>query len=904
MHKKLAVALGVLTLISGCGGGGSAAPEALALPTLTGQFIDGPVANVAYATTSGLRGSTDSNGNYLYKAGDRVTFSIGKIVLGEGTAGPTTTPLDLVGGAVALDHPEVVKILQLLQTLDSDGNPANGLVISSAVAERLAALPAEKMLKNITDLALEAIAPAYAAGVVPPVLKTAAAAKLHFAQSLAALEVKGQLAAMPGIRNYVMGGANKNCSSFNGDTKSANCAADWTTILAQDAAFAGLGKTNISFDSSYALPAFTYRLTGASIASVAAIPARLLDAGRKAALLVALNARLATGGAQTGLDFAAIDGSKPLFADGLAFWNNSSAADFATLLTAVCGAASPGNGADCTVSDTTIAAVNAAAFTTAADKPRVLLILRSLQSAFGNNAVLKFRNNADGSAAAINFRSEFRARVLAADGSAVVAGITASLTAAEKAVVRTALVEPNPQNNRKIEGRSVQFLTDPASLAMYAGFVAAARAANGGQTPTIGIVTASAETHPFADRDINFYALKSAGANVVYLPMDGGFRQALDAGDCANTRYYYDSYANTNASGNYFHSDQIFPDLAREQQAFCANGGATLNAALQSMSGIFFTGGDQARHLESFVSKDASGAYTASSVQLQILQARFAANKLVVAGTSAGNHVQGGGLWKGKPVPMIGGGDSYATLQNGFVAGSGPVPGADPRAISYARGGLGFFNFGVLDSHFSRRTREARLVRATRDGGMDYGFGVDENTALVVGQSDAAGTTQFSVVGDGGVFIADVRNASQPLQAGSSAGSYRIEGVVAHYLNPGDRFEINSSGALTVTLAATKPLLPGNATQARATQAKVQDYNSSNFLNLTKNMGLSGAAEGFGNTAGSADGRGNPQSAPVYTATLGRTASTTFRGLAGGRVSYTGVSLAFAPCVATGCAAF
>ena len=77
-----------------------------------------------------------------------------------------------------------------------------------------------------------------------------------------------------------------------------------------------------------------------------------------------------------------------------------------------------------------------------------------------------------------------------------------------------------------------------------------------------------------------------------------------------------------------------------------------------------------------------------------------------------------------------GGGDSYPALKKGFTEGAGPVLDAPSNTLRYARGGLGFFNYGVLDSHFSRRTREGRLVRATKESGMDYGFGIDETLRL------------------------------------------------------------------------------------------------------------------------------------------------------------------------------
>ncbi len=486
------------------------------------------------------------------------------------------------------------------------------------------------------------------------------------------------------------------------------------------------------------------------------------------------------------------------------------------------------------------------------------------------------------------------------------------LTWAEGAMLRSAFVDPLPHYRRKLQGRSTLFSSNTSSVAITTAIVAAARAVNQGRKPLIGVVTASAGLHPFADRDINVFMLQSAGAEVVYLPLDGGFRQALDANDCANLRYYYDSYANTRPERVVHHADLLFPDLAQQQQALCANGGQALNALLERLNGIYFSGGNQARHLESLVTQDAAGDYTLPSAQLAILQRRHAQGQLVVAGTSAGNHIQGGGLWQGKPVPMVGGGSSYDVLRSGFaqgrgVAGDTAEPGQTEHntnfaAVIYPLGGLGVFRFGVLDSHFSRRAREGRLVRATFDSAMHYGFGVDENTALLVSQTDATGATHFSVLGAGGVFIADVRRA----QALSNPQKhFSIKGVQAHYLLPGDTARIDATGDLQVTLSHSAPLLPVAAAPAVVVQDRLLDTGTYNFLNLATAMGRSGATQGFGSTHNSSD-KHNPQTSPYYSATLSRDTHTVFRAAAApdantlAPVAYTGLQVQFAPC-ADGC---
>nr|WP_315202950.1 hypothetical protein [uncultured Albidiferax sp.] len=881
MQKSFLLA-SVAMAVSACGGGGGgSSPSASAL---TGQFIDAAVANVDYETSSGLRGSTDANGSYRYNPGDTVTFRIGGLNLGSGPASGTVTPLDLVHGATSVNNAEVVKILQVLQTLDSDNDPGNGISIAAAV--RSAIGTSGRNLKDITDLNT-AVVNLVQTALPGRTLKSSDAAKAHFIDTLNKREASIQLASLGTVTNFVVGGGGKNCSSFNGDTQSSNCSADWTTILAQDPAFAGLSKANISFDANYVMPTFTYSLTTANRDRFNGVAAPLFDSGRKATVLAAVDARLAGNGAKNQLSFSDFDGSKPLFADGAALWGSElSANDFDALLLAMCATASPTNGSDCSLASSNIAAVQAAAFDSSTNRTKAVLILQALQASLGTGTI-KYRRNSDGSTASPNFRAEFQARKLAADGSPVAAGLTAGLSNAEKAVLRSAFVDPNAQTNRKIEARTVKFLSNQASLDIYTQFVQAAKRMAGGGKPKIGVVTASAD-NAFFDADINIWALKSAGAEVVYLPFNGGLRKAMDANQCSQVVFHYDAYANTNTVGDALHMDQVYPDLAAAQSAACNNPGGLIST-VQSLHGIYFSGGDQARHLESLFTK--SGSLFTASAELTALRSRFEQGNLVVAGTSAGNHIQGGGTWKGLDVPMIGGGDTYAALTGGFSQGSGAALETPGAASRYAKGGHGFFAYGVLDSHFSQRTREGRLVRATQESGMDYGFGVDENTALVVGKKTSNGGTNMSVLGAGGVWVVDVRTA---IASGSPTGNYTVSGVKVHYLVQGDTLSITPSGELQVKLSSHggRPILAHVPSASAVTQTQIMDYGSSNFLKMARAMGLSGASTASGTNSASADGRTTQTQA--YTLTLTRGANSVFRGV-GDSISYSNLSLAITP---------
>jgi hypothetical protein len=90
---------------------GGAAPE-----TKVGTLVDGPVANVAYKTTSGLEGFTNKKGEFQYKDGDHVIFSVNKVKLGEAEGQEIVTPIELAKG----DYQKAQEIAAFLIALDAD----------------------------------------------------------------------------------------------------------------------------------------------------------------------------------------------------------------------------------------------------------------------------------------------------------------------------------------------------------------------------------------------------------------------------------------------------------------------------------------------------------------------------------------------------------------------------------------------------------------------------------------------------------------------------------------------------------------------------------------------------------------------------------------------------------------
>jgi len=101
---------------------------------LTGYFVDSGVAGLAYeCSPSGHSGITDINGSYTCEQGESVEFFLGGESLGSVTAQEYITPAVLFQG----DEEAALNFAQLIQTLDSDGDPSNGIEINEELLSTL-----------------------------------------------------------------------------------------------------------------------------------------------------------------------------------------------------------------------------------------------------------------------------------------------------------------------------------------------------------------------------------------------------------------------------------------------------------------------------------------------------------------------------------------------------------------------------------------------------------------------------------------------------------------------------------------------------------------------------------------------------------------------------------------------
>ena len=190
---------------------------------------------------------------------------------------------------------------------------------------------------------------------------------------------------------------------------------------------------------------------------------------------------------------------------------------------------------------------------------------------------------------------------------------------------------------------------------------------------------------------------------------------------------------------------------------------------------VFFGGGDQIRYNQTL--KKASGE---DSPLLRSIR------KIYADGGVIGGHSAGAAMMCD---PMICEGDSI----NAIIAGAAFKPDScpEPKGVSLSTG-LGFFTDGVVDQHFLKRGRVGRLLMALYALRRSWlGVGVDEDTAAIY----RAGTIE--VLGSSGVLVIDVTAAKA---AGdltwSTAEGLRAKGIILHYLEEGDRYDIATKAPL------------------------------------------------------------------------------------------------------------
>lgn len=201
---------------------------------------------------------------------------------------------------------------------------------------------------------------------------------------------------------------------------------------------------------------------------------------------------------------------------------------------------------------------------------------------------------------------------------------------------------------------------------------------------------------------------------------------------------------------------------------------------VRAADGVFFTGGDQARIVDTLRPDGVDSPLLAA---IRELQQRGG----VVAGTSAGAAVMSRTMFR-DPASVV-------TLLKGPLR-----PGQDFGA------GLDFVHSDVfVDQHFLRRGRLGRMLPLMQARSMTSGLGIEEDSAAIL-RGD-----QVEVLGQGGALLVDLAEATTD----TKLGAFNLSNARLTYLGHRDRYDI---GTRTLTPARAK--LDGQFIDPRAADFK------------------------------------------------------------------------------------
>lgn len=351
------------------------------------------------------------------------------------------------------------------------------------------------------------------------------------------------------------------------------------------------------------------------------------------------------------------------------------------------------------------------------------------------------------------------------------------LTDAERAAVLSAIEVPqvDADGRRQVERADPGRSRARGGVRVLEAFVAAARERAAGATPRIAIVTASA-LDPMDPVDFYETAFSALGAEARWWPVDAAMARArFPDRDCSALDAH--RLAELGLAGR----ARVYPDLAARAAEFCRGD----DGGLPEVHGVFFAGGDQWRLRRAFVD-----AVDQPNRWLVALRAAHAEGRVVVGGTSAGAAVQSGAA-------MLTNGSVEAAVEGRFASAPPPEPGcargarcaqglAEDQLTWWPAGGLGLAVDAIVDTHFSERARELRLLVAMVATGADFGYGVDESSALRV--RDWPERREIDALGARGGWVFQRRDEGDAVDAWYLAPGARlvIEGGVARLDGVGD----------------------------------------------------------------------------------------------------------------------
>ncbi len=248
--------------------------------------------------------------------------------------------------------------------------------------------------------------------------------------------------------------------------------------------------------------------------------------------------------------------------------------------------------------------------------------------------------------------------------------------------------------------------------------------------PTMLAITASSRD-PYESADVAQSLLAQSNINTQWLALTPALAKAITSNSCDELP------ALRNTLMNVYNRGVIYPDRTKAEYALCKSGTNALVSLIKNSTGVMFNSGNAAlTHKVLFDQNNNPYPWT------QALQTRP-----VIVGEGAGAAIQ--------------------SKVTGMLTNTTSLEALRKSENNTNAGGLGSFNFGVLDTQFSEQNRAFRLAAALNKNEVkstkteiQHGFGIDENTALVVIKSPEG--SLITVIGKSGVVHLANQGKAQP----------------------------------------------------------------------------------------------------------------------------------------------
>ena len=240
--------------------------------------------------------------------------------------------------------------------------------------------------------------------------------------------------------------------------------------------------------------------------------------------------------------------------------------------------------------------------------------------------------------------------------------------------------------------------------------------------------------------------------------------------------------------------DRVSPQFHTQQVSYCENANAWQDV-LGRTHAVFFTDGSAQRLRDALVHD------REPTLVLGGILERFREGSLIVfaEGGAANALVQNNMLTGGTSRRAM----TIAPKARRAIPDNCDVDGSCPRGVQAGTvtyeplGGLGIFPFGIVDTDFSQRGRQVRLLKLAQETNSPVSFGIDRNTGLQVNTAQR----YFRVRGKDGVTVYE-----------GVQGTSQFTAATFHYLQNGAIGEVSNVGVNDVSLVSQPTTTPRDVT--------------------------------------------------------------------------------------------